>query len=169
MNTLQNLRLNDLKYQIKVKQMELSDVISQNKCICSDPNDEDLFERLASNSVNVQELISQYYCKRSTKLIDNKTEEQSRVKISPNRLSMIYKIAENVNFLRSLYIKNNDAYDKDLDIIDGLIAIFFNELTVINDKSTKYNDKQLLRSFCVERVLSRMEVRPFYELATGNF
>lgn len=88
--------------------------------------------------------------------------------MSPNRLSLVYKVAENINFLRCLYLKNSDNLDENLDIVDGVVAIFFNELTAINDRSVSYSDKQLIRSYCIERVMSRMESKPFYELATGK-
>ena len=171
MNVLQNFRMNDIQYQYKVKSLEFPEVFNQNKWTCID-QDEDLLDKLESDSVSVQELISTYYCKRSIpshKNDKNSSEEKTRVKISPNRLSIIYKIAENVNFLRSLYIKNEDSLAEELDIIDGVIAIFFNELTAISDKTINYNDKQLLRSYCIERVMSRMEIRPFFELVQGIF
>ncbi|CAI2383989.1 unnamed protein product [Moneuplotes crassus] len=167
MNTLQNLKLNDLRHQTKVKNLEFPDIINQNKCVCPFDQVDDLFDDLAENPLSVQDLISQYYCKRSTFLRQNKNdknEEQTSIKITPNRLSTIYKLAETVNFLRSLYIKNQSSSDENLDLIDGIIAIFFNELTALSDKTIRYSDKQLLRSYCVERVLSRMEARPFFEL-----
>ena len=88
--------------------------------------------------------------------------------MTPNRLSLVYKIAENINFLRCLYLKNDESLDENLDIVDGVLAVFLNELTVIGDKSVAFSDKQLLRSYCIERVLSRMEVRPFFEASAGK-
>lgn len=165
MNTLQNFRLNDQRHQSKVKALEFPDIVSHNKWTCPADKQNDLLEDIQEAPLKTQDLISHYYCKRSTFLRKNhKKEEQASVRISPNRLSTIYKLAETINFLRTLYIKPQDSSDEDLDLIDGILAIFFNELTALSDKSIRFSDKQLLRSYCIERVLSRMEVRPFHEL-----
>jgi hypothetical protein len=162
MNALQNLKLNNFKHQTKVKSLEFPNVISHNKCACDESINEELLMKLSLRSVNTEGLISSYYCWRKEQA------DWTKVKITPNRLSLVYKIAENVNFLRSLYLKNDDKLDDSLDIVDGVTAIFFNELTIINDKSVSYSEKQLLRSYCVERVMSRMEIRPFYELLSSK-
>ena len=129
-----------------------------NKCTWEHNSVENLLDKLNIESINVESFISHYYCWRKEQ------SDVTKVKITPHRLSLIYKLAENVNFLRCLYIKNKDWVDDSLDIIDGVISVFFNELTVVSDKSEQFSEKQLLRSYCIERVLSRMETRPFTEV-----
>jgi len=162
MNAMQNMRFNDFKHQIKVKNLEFPAVIGQNKCIWDPSTSDDLLMKLNFKSVNVENLISNYYWWRKEQ------SDVTKINMSPNRLSLVYKVAENINFLRCLYLKNSDNLDENLDIVDGVVAIFFNELTAINDRSVSYSDKQLIRSYCIERVMSRMESKPFYELATGK-
>ena len=158
MSVLQNVRLNDFMNQIKVKNLEFPSVLTMNKWCWEQNSVEDLLDKLNLNSVNVETFISSYYWWRKEQ------SEITKVKITPHRLSLVYKLAENINFLRCLYLKSKDSVDDSLDIIDGVISIFFNELTIISDKSEQYSEKQLFRSYWIERVLSRMETRAFSEV-----
>jgi hypothetical protein len=168
MNTLQNFRLSDSSYQQRVNSLDLQSILKSNKCNCATNDILDNFKDLNLSEVNVESLISHYYCWRKEQ------SEVTKVKMTPNRLSVVYKVAENVNFLRELYLKNENNLENSLgsgsslNIVDGVIAIFLNELTCINDRSVGFSDKQLVRSFCIERVFSRMEVRPLFEQPSND-
>lgn len=99
MNTLQNLRLNDHTYQAKVNSTDLQSILKANKCNCSSEDILDNLMDLDCPELSVESLISHYYCWRKEQ------SEVTNVKMTPNRLSIVYKVAENVNFLRELYLK----------------------------------------------------------------
>lgn len=167
MSASQNFMLNSYSYQAKTRRLDFPSVIKDNKCKCLKEDFDDLLIRLNLKSVNVETLVSSYYVWRK-ELADSSISAFAKhdsgkivaTKITPHRLSQIYKVAESINFMRSLYLKSEDSLEDSIDIVDGVLSIFLYEISVINDtlvtkattsQSNKVelpSDQQLIRSYC---------------------
>jgi hypothetical protein len=100
-----------------------------------------------------EKLIGEYYTSRREA---EAVKQPGRINLT--KLSTLFKIAENLNFLRHVFLKHEDTEpSKSLDLVDAMMSIFLLEITESVRMSEYEQEGQLLLALGIERMMSRVE------------